>query len=403
LDDGRPQTSSIASDLVKERTMKVLFIINTLGGGGAERSLVELVRVAGPEMQSTIVCLQDRDEGLARDALDIGVEVQVVGGTHVDWARGVRRAILEIRPDMIHTTLFEADVIGRIAAIGTGVPVVTSLVNTAYDPVRFTDPGISAPKLRAVRSIDGWTGRHLTTHFHAISHAVRDSAVRDLGVDPARVTVVERGRDPARLGEPSNERRQRSRRSLGVSTDNFVVLTLGRQEFQKGQWHLVHAMPKLLAEDPGVLLLIAGREGSASARLRDEIRGSRVDQHVRLLGYREDVPELLAAADLFVLPSLYEGLGGVLIEAMALGLPIVASDLPAIREVVDDENATLVPPAAPQDLADAIVRLRGDPARRARMGARSREIFQERFTLERSAKRMLTLFQRVASEGRRTA
>ena len=122
---------------------------------------------------------------------------------------------------------------------------------------------------------------------------------------------------------------------------------------------------------------------------------------MRFLGHRDDAPEVLAAADVFVFPSLYEGLGGALIEAMALGLPIVASDLPAIREVVEPgSNALLVEPGSPADLADAIVALADDPERRRRMGARSRAIFEDRFTLERSARRMLDLFERVATDGR---
>ena len=121
-------------------------------------------------------------------------------------------------------------------------------------------------------------------------------------------------------------------------------------------------------------------------------------------GHRDDAPEILAAADVFVFPSLYEGLGGSLIEAMALGLPIVASDLPAIREVVEpDRNAVLVPPGSPSELASAVEPLLGDEPRRKAMGARSRQIFEERFTLERSASRMIELFERVAAGGRRPA
>ncbi|HXF71606.1 MAG TPA: glycosyltransferase, partial [Actinomycetota bacterium] len=149
--------------------------------------------------------------------------------------------------------------------------------------------------------------------------------------------------------------------------------------------------------DPRLRLLIAGRRGHASGRLDAALRRLRLDGAARLLGQRDDVPELLAAADIFVFPSLYEGLGGALIEAMALGLPIVASDLPAIREVVEEgSNAILVPPASPSDLAGAIESLVDDPARRAAMGARSREIFEERFTLERSVERMVDLYRRVA-------
>ena len=117
---------------------------------------------------------------------------------------------------------------------------------------------------------------------------------------------------------------------------------------------------------------------------------------MRFLGHRDDVPDLLAAADLFAFPSLYEGTGGAAIEAMALGLPIVTSDIDAMREVVDDRrNALLVPPHAPGPLADAIAALLDDPARRLAFGASSREIFEARFTLERSTRAMVELYRRL--------
>ncbi|HEX6230669.1 MAG TPA: glycosyltransferase family 4 protein, partial [Actinomycetota bacterium] len=231
---------------------------------------------------------------------------------------------------------------------------------------------------------------------------VKDAAVRDLRIDTDRVTVIERGRDPERLGEPSTERRARARRGLGLGPDAAVLVTVGRQEYQKGQWHLLEAMPQVLAAFPNAQLLVAGRTGNASARLGQTMRRTCPNGRVTFLGHRDDVPEILAAADLFVFPSLYEGLGGALIEAMALGLPIVASDLPAIREVVEaGRNAVLVPPGSSADLAAAIGALLADEARRTSMGPRSRWIFEERFTLERSATRMVQLFERVAAEGRR--
>lgn len=315
---------------------------------------------------------------------------------------GVRQRLRRERPDLLHTSIFEADIVGRVAAIGTPVPVLCSLVNTPYAPIRLSDPHIRAWRLRVVRTLDRMTARHLVDHFHAITHAVRDAAVADLRIAPERITVIERGRDPERLGVPSAERRAGARGSLGLPSDAPILVTVGRQEFQKGQWHLLESMPKILASHPKVRLLIAGREGNASARLREVGAQAALDGQVTFLGHRDDIPEILAAADLFVFPSLCEGLGGALIEAMALGLPIVASDLPAIREVVEaDRNALLVPPGSSSDLAAAIDLLLADRARRAAMGRRSRRIFEERFTLERSATRMLELFEKVAAGGRR--
>ncbi|MDP8971487.1 MAG: glycosyltransferase family 4 protein, partial [Actinomycetota bacterium] len=188
-----------------------------------------------------------------------------------------------------------------------------------------------------------------------------------------------------------------ARAALGLSHNDEVIINVARQEYQKGQRHLLEAVRLLLPTRPRLILLVAGRTGHASAELEDACRKDGLGGRVRLLGYRHDIPELLAAADVFAFPSLYEGLGGALIEAMALGLPVVASDLPAIREVVvEGGNAVLVPAGAPHELATAIAKLLEDPGKARAFGARSRQIFDEQFTMDHSARQMTELYHQVA-------
>jgi glycosyltransferase involved in cell wall biosynthesis len=377
--------------------LRPLFVINGMGTGGAERSLSELLLHA--DLEPTVVCLHRREEGVQDATIAGGVPVRFVDATRtLGRIRELRAIIRRERPDLVHTTIFEADVAGRLACAGLDVPVVTSLVNPSYERVRASDPAVASWRLRATRLIDGWTARRFTSHFHAITNAVKEAAVRDLGIDPARVTVIERGRDPERLGRPTPERRRTARSSLGLGDDALVIVTAGRQEFQKGQWHLVEAMPAIRAAHPSAELVIAGRRGNASSRVTTAIERCGVGDAIHLLGHRDDLPEVLAAADLFVFPSLFEGLGGVLIEAMALGLPIVASDIPATREVLDaGGNADLVEPGDASALATSVIELLDDPARRAAYARRGRQLFEERFTLRPSIERMLELLERVAS------
>ena len=382
--------------------MKVLFVIDGLGTGGAERSLAEMLpHLERRGIRTVVACLYRRTEGVQDQVLASGGDVRFLEGGRPSRILALRRLIRSERPDVVHTAIFEATIAGRLAAAGTGVPLITSLVSTPYDPVRLRDPNVSRWKLRAVRTIDAWTGRHLTTRFHAVSRTVREAAVRDLGIEANRVTVIPRGRRSERLGHPSPSRRSVARRTMDLPEDAAVLVTVGRQEYQKGQWHLLEAMASLRDERPDVRLLLAGRSGNATSRLDEVVRRTGLNGEVRFLGHRDDVPDVLAAADVFVFPSLLEGLPGVLIEAMALGLPIVASDLPAVREVVEEGgNAVLVPPGSPRHLAAATRDLLDDPARRVAFGARGREIFEERFTLDRSVERMVELYERVVREGR---
>jgi glycosyltransferase involved in cell wall biosynthesis len=274
--------------------------------------------------------------------------------------------------------------------------VITSLVNTSYGSARRADPNVHAWRLQLVRAVDGWTARRLTAHFHAVTAAVKAAAVSALHIRDDRVTVVERGRDPERLGRATPERRARVRATLGLHEDDEVVVNVGRQEYQKAQRDLLDAFALVARRRPRAALLIAGRAGNASADLARQHARSPVADRIRFLGHRDDVPDLLAAADVFAFPSLYEGTGGAAIEAMALGLPIVTTDIDAMREVVDGgRNALLAPPHAPGPLADAVTALLDDPARRLAFGARSRAIFEARFTLERSTRAMVELYERV--------
>ena len=389
---------------LRERPLTVLFVIDSLGAGGSERSLAELL---GPIAQAGVrptIALLTRREGVERQVIDAGFDVRFIRSqTRMGRIREIRALIRSERPDIVHTTLFNSDLAGRLAAVGLGIPLVTSLVNTSYDPVRLRDPNVRPMRLRLVRLVDGWTARHLTSHFHAVTRPVKEAAVRDLRIPAERITVIERVRDPARVGAPDPVRRKRARERLGLSPDDEVLVTVGRQDFQKGHRYLIEAMVELTRLRPKAILLIAGPRGHVSEELELLWRETELGDRVRFLGFVEDVPELLAAADLFVFPSLYEGLPGALIEAMAAGLPIVASDIEATREVLEpSRNAILVSPASASHLAGAVLRLLCEGETRHAFGSRSRSIFEERFTLDSSVHRMVAMYERVV-DGRSRA
>ena len=385
----------------KSMGSKYVFVINSLLAGGAERSLIELIpRLIDRDIVPIVVCVYGKTGGFEIEAERAGFDVRILSGHH-RLAKGMalRKLIKQERPSLVYTALFDSDVLGRLASIGLHVPVITNLANTAYDDARLQDPNVNPFRLRVVRWIDGFTARHLTDHFHAISQAVKESTVAQLGVRPERVTVVKRGRDAQRLGQPSDARRSEVRKLLGIAPDAEVVVAVGRQEYQKGQRHLIDAFAQVSAARPQARLLIAGREGHASMAMAEQVTRLDLDGVVAILGHRDDVADVMAASDLFVFPSLYEGLGGALIEAMALGLPVVASDLPAIREVVrDGENADLVPVGDVPGFARAIFGLLDNPERRLRYGGRSREIFGSEFQADRAIDQLVTLLERVARQ-----
>jgi glycosyltransferase involved in cell wall biosynthesis len=163
---------------------------------------------------------------------------------------------------------------------------------------------------------------------------------------------------------------------------------------------LVEAYAEVVGELPDAKLALAGRDGVQTSQLRAAVQRLGLGRAVRFLGARDDVPELLCGADLFVLPSRWEGLPGAVLEAMALEAPVVASDLPMVREAVTDGvTARLVPVDRPAALAAAILEVLADPDAAAARAARARADFLERFTVERAADGMVALYRRALSSG----
>jgi len=218
----------------------------------------------------TVVCLYHREEGVEQQVVSAGFDVRFVKATKLRGRVRALRAIIEERaPAIVHTSIFEADLAGRIAGRRGRVPVLTSLVSTTYAPIRFADPKVKPWKLRALQAVDGWTARRWTTHFHANSNTVKEAAIRDLGIRPERITVIHRGRDTIRLGEPSAERKRLVREQLGLPPQAIVVLNAGRQKYAKNQSTLLEAAAILAPRHPDLVFSDRGpgREQDARTRL----------------------------------------------------------------------------------------------------------------------------------------
>lgn len=384
--------------------MKVLHVIDALGmGGGAEHSLAEslpLFQARG--LQSTVVCLFPRVGGLQAKLRASGLPVTVLDASNfVSRVIALRRLIGQSQPDLIHATLFHACLTTRIAALGSGVPQINSVVNTSYADVRTRRLGVSAARLMLARLLDRLTARFLVERFHVLTKAVKRSVIEDLGIPADRIAVIPRGRSRERLGKWGHARRERVRRRMGVEDDRPIILNVGREDHQKGQIHLVRAVGEIRERYPSAIFWIAGRQGSASEEISHAIRAGAVDGAVHRLGHREDIPDLLCAADVFVFPSLYEGLGCALLEAMALRVPILATDVPAIREVLGGEppSGLLVESGDEHALAQGVFRILDDQAFARWMTDRALERFEKRYVLDRVVTNMMDLYRSVVHLG----
>lgn len=381
--------------------MKVLHVIPGLGGGGgAERSLQALAPHLCNHIELHVAFFEQREH------LRAGLEAAGVV-SHPLYATS-RRSRLEsldtvirvIDPDLVHTTLLEADLVGRASAVRRRVPVVSSLVNVSYERQQFEGDGFKRGARRmAIWAADVATARTVVA-FHALTDHVANTMSRRLLIPRSRITVIPRGRGPAQLGERSSERRSSARSVFSIGEAPFVVAA-ARHERQKGLDVLLRAVPIILQKMPEARFAIGGRNGLETDSLLLLARELAIEHRIQFIGPRDDVAELMCAADVWCVPSRWEGLGGILVEAMALEVPVVASDIPPIREVAGPVPVfDLVTPGDPAALAEGIVRVLQDPVTAQRRAEAGRARFLEHFTVERTAEQTLEFFGSAISKSR---
>jgi glycosyltransferase involved in cell wall biosynthesis len=379
--------------------IRVLHVINQFcGRGGAEVSLREIILGStGENIEHGVAVLSVRDNHL-EPLTDAGVAVFVPereAGRGSSY-RSVVAAIRAFAPDLVHTSLYEADLIGRLAAARLRVPVVTSLVNTPYNRQARQAETAPAAKIVAVKVLDRALAHLATTAFHAISETTAVHAVDHLRIDRRTIRVVPRGRSLASLGVRSESRRRTVRAKLGWGEEP-VIINVARQEPQKGQLLLIEAMTRVLDSYPSARLVLVGRRGRSSDALWARVEELGIGDSVDELGVRTDVPELLAAADAFAFSSLYEGLGGAVVEAAGAALPVAAFAVPAVGEVLGDQHPWLVPIGDSQALAGALGEILADESRASEVAERQRERFVAAYELSGCVDGMLKLYRDVAA------
>ena len=296
-------------------------------------------------------------------------------------ARGFRSLVMLFRaekPDLVHAHMPISGFLARAAAKAAGVP---RIAYTCHGFLFNQDGSIAR---RAGGFAMEWLGARMTDIYLTVSAAEARDARRFWIA--RRAIAVGNGRDPARF-RPDPRARERIRTELGVPADRVVVIAVSRLVRDKGYPELAAAM----REVPEVELWVVG-ERLASDRGEDMealFTASGLGPRLRRLGYRDDIPALLAAADIFALPSHFEGLPMSIIEAMLTGLPVIATDIRGPREqVVDGVTGVLVPRGEAAPLARAIAHMAEHPELRAAMGAAGRaralDLYDERKVVERT-------------------
>lgn len=373
-----------------------------LGTGGIARIVLTIATTLDPHRFRSVVCHLKPHHDFEEECRSL--ELAPVCADHRRPWHGPRtvarlaRLLRRHRVALVHTHHPLDRLYAGLAARPSGVPMVTTLHNTT--PPTRPERGLRRRLGLASTGTLGyrWT-MHTAARFVAVSEAVKRAQSAYLGLPEDRIVVIPPGVDVDDLQNAASEAELRSLRASLALGPGPVLLHVGRLHEQKGQAYLVEAMPRVLARHPTAVLLIAG-EGEERPRLETLIRRLELDQSVRLLGRRSDVPALLALADLFVFPSIHkEGLPVAVVEAAAAGLPVVAARTGPLEEAVEDGvTGVLVPPRNPEALARALGDLLERPEHRRTMGADARRRAEERFSLKASAKKLEALYGQILTE-----
>lgn len=314
--------------------MKVLYVIDTLCTGGAERSILEIA--SGLKKFKPIVCVvfeknQDIRDEFIRRGIEI-VDLKVKSDRWwLDGPQKLRAVIQDLKPDIVHATLYKSEVITRLAIGRLGMPNIGSFVNDSYSENRYRQQTfIRNVKLNLVRLVDRITSRHVT-HFMSITNAIAKSNSKALRIPMSKITTIYRGRDISKfpIHNPS------------LNDGPFIFLTVARLLKRKGYPELIKASSLLKQRGYNFQVKIAG-DGADKTYLHNLAEELGVNSEVMFLGNRKDIPALLSNAHCFVFPSHYEGQGGALVEAMLAGKPIIASDIEVFREQIQENISGLL-------------------------------------------------------------
>jgi glycosyltransferase involved in cell wall biosynthesis len=366
--------------------VRVVYLAHAFMVGGAEEMVLNLVRHLPARFETMVCCIHEAGP-IGEEIRLTGTPVAVLGLTpgvrRPGDVAGIRQYLRETQPQIVHTFLLTASLYGRLAAILERVPIVIGTEVNIYE--RKRPHHVLAERLLMWR----------TSRVVASAASVRDFYIRQVHADPAKVEVIYNAVDFAQA-QPTRSRAD-VRLECGVPADAMVAGVIARLTEQKGHRFLLDAMAETPALARVHLMVVGG--GELQAALVRQAEGLGLSDRVHFLGPRRDLGDLLAAMDVFVMPSLWEGLPLSLVLAMGAGLPVVATAVAGIPEVVDDgRTGMLVPPGDRAALGLALAKLVADAPSRERLGRDARATVLPRFNVDGYVQAIAGLYDRLLVE-----
>jgi glycosyltransferase involved in cell wall biosynthesis len=352
------------------KKIRLMQITHDLAIGGLQQVVVNICKTIDRErFYVSVLCLRNLGE-FVPDVEKLGIEVILLpqkrdGVDYLSFLK-VAKILRDRKIDVIHTHNTQPLIDGTLGALLAGVKTII-----------HTDHARHYPDKRRYMFAE-WLLSHFVHKMVGVSTSTAEDLMKHEKISPRKIVTVLNGIDGSNFDVTFDKRKKK--RELGIPKEGPVIGLGVRLTIQKGITYLLQAMPEITNHYPDITLVIAG-EGESERKLKEDVEELAIGTHVRFIGPRLDMPEVLKVLDLYVLPSLWEGLPIVLLEAMAAGCPIVATNVGGNHmAVVHGENGSLVEPGNPAALAQEIIRVLDDEQLRSRYVKRGRELFASRFT-----------------------
>ena len=359
----------------------ILHCITELSIGGAQNALLRLLaNLDRQRYQPVVASLFNADGAVAMQIRGLNIPVidlEMPNKWRLDALWRFYRLLRKLRPAVLHTWMFHANIPGRIIGRIAGVPNI-----------------ISSERIMGLESKCRLRLNRLTVPLAdrviCVSSNVADFARDRIHLPDAKLVVIPNGIDMASFENLPT--REEVRAAEALPTDQFILASIGRPRPQKGYDILIDAFGRLAPSYPKAQLLFVG-DGPDRPFLQEKANQLGLSERVTFLGDRIDIPRLLPALDIVVLPSRHEGMPNVALEAMAAGLPVVATTVGGIPEVVDRaRTGLLVPPENPAELASALCTILENPDLARKMGASGRQRIEENFDIQQTVARTEQLY-----------
>lgn len=368
---------------------RILYFTDAVESGGAEVFLKMLLEKADLKRYEVVLAIPKRREtaSLVRTLRAGGVDVrhfQKIGRMPLWSLAGSYRIFHKVRPDIVHFNLQwpPASLYPLCLAVRMGYECFA----TEHLVPEYYRPGVLEQRCKR------FAYRKIRKVF-CVSEESKRLLMNKYRVEGRNIQVVYNGVDGSRFTDLDESRINTLRHSYNPQKNRVIVATIGRLHYQKGHAYLIEAAKNVLRNYPNTLFVFVG-EGPERRNIEGLIEKHQLGQHIILIGQRSDIPEILGLSDLFVLPSLFEGFPISILEAMASGVPVIATDVGGVKEqVIQGHTGYVVPAENASALEEALVRLLSNESLRHEMGEKGREMARKLFSTDRMVQKIFQAYE----------